>query len=234
MIKKLLATLLALFAAAAFAAVDANKATQAELESVKGIGPAISAKIVDERKKAPFKDWNDMVERVKGVGDGNAAKFSTEGLTVNGAAFKGAAPMAAKKDDKPAAAPKAEEKKAAAPAAAAAPMAKADDKKADKPAAAMSADDKKAVAKKEMPLARRWPRTRMPPRSRWPPKPRKPSPRSKPRVLPTGIERLAPAGRFSFGSPIRTRSAQTRSAPAPSAPAACVPSRKNPPRHRGG
>ena len=119
MIKKLLATLLALFAAAAFAAVDANKATQAELEAVKGIGPAISAKIVDERKKAPFKDWNDLVERVKGVGDGNAAKFSTEGLTVNGAAFKGAAAApaaapAAKKEDKPAAAPKAEEKKAAA------------------------------------------------------------------------------------------------------------------------
>ncbi len=157
MIKKLLATLLALFAAAAFAAVDANKATQAELEAVKGIGPAISTKIIDERKKAPFKDWNDMVERVKGVGDGNAAKFSTEGLTVNGAAFKGAAPVAAaaKKEDKPAAAPKAEEKKApaaaaaaaVAPAAAATPMAKADDKKADKPA--MSADDKKAAAKKE-------------------------------------------------------------------------------------
>ena len=51
MIKKILAILLTLFAAAAFAAVDANKATQAELESVKGIGPAISAKIIDERKK---------------------------------------------------------------------------------------------------------------------------------------------------------------------------------------
>ncbi len=161
MIKKLLAILLALFAAVAFAAVDANKATQAELEAVKGIGPAISTKIIDERKKAPFKDWNDMVERVKGVGEGNAAKFSTEGLTVNGAAFTGAAPAAAaaKKEAKPAAAAKAEEKKsaatAAAPAAAAAPMAKAeakadvkaDAKATDKPAA-MSADDKKAAAKK--------------------------------------------------------------------------------------
>ena len=157
MIKKLLAILLALFAAVAFAAVDANKATQAELEAVKGIGPAISTKIIDERKKAPFKDWNDMVERVKGVGEGNAAKFSTEGLTVNGAAFTGAAPAAAaaKKEAKPAAAAKAEEKKsaatAAAPAAAAAPMAKADvkaDAKATDKPAAMSADDKKAAAKK--------------------------------------------------------------------------------------
>jgi competence protein ComEA len=148
MIKKILATMLALFAAVAFAAVDANKATQAELEAIKGIGPAIATKILDERKKGSFKDWNDMVERVKGVGEGNAAKFSTEGLTVNGAAFAGApakaAAPAAKKDDKPAA--KAEEKKAAAPAATTAPAAAA---KADAKPAAMSADDKKAAAAKE-------------------------------------------------------------------------------------
>jgi competence protein ComEA len=155
MLKKLLASALALCAAVAFAAVDANKATQAELESIKGIGPAISGKILDERKKGAFKDWNDMIERVKGVGEGNAAKFSAEGLTVNGATFKGvaASPAAAKKDDKAAA--KTEDKKAtaAAPAPAtatpatattaapAAAAAKADTKKG---AAAMSADDKKA------------------------------------------------------------------------------------------
>ena len=102
MFKTLLATVLALFTALAFA-VDVNKATQAELEAVKGIGPVIATKILDERKKSSFKDWGDMVERVKGVGDGNAAKFSAQGLTVNGSAFKGAAPAAAKKDDKPAA-----------------------------------------------------------------------------------------------------------------------------------
>ena len=90
MIKKILVAMLALFAAVAFAAVDVNKATQAELEAIKGIGPAIAGKILDERKKASFKDWNDMVERVKGVGERNAAKFSAEGLTVNGAAFAGA------------------------------------------------------------------------------------------------------------------------------------------------
>ena len=90
MIKKILAAMLALFAAVAFAAVDVNKATQAELEAIKGIGPAIAGKILDERKKSSFKDWNDMVERVKGVGEGNAAKVSAAGLTVNGAAFAGA------------------------------------------------------------------------------------------------------------------------------------------------
>ena len=123
MIKKILAAMLALFAAVAFAAVDANKGTQAELEAVKGIGPSIAGKILDERKKGSFKDWQDMVDRVKGVGEGNAAKFSTGGLTVNGAAFTGApakaaAPAAAKKDDKAAAKKAAKEDK---PAAAAAP-----------------------------------------------------------------------------------------------------------------
>lgn len=105
MFKRLLAALFALIAATAFAAVDINKATQSELETVKGIGPAIAGKMLDERKKSPFKDWADMVSRVKGVGEGNAAKFSTEGLTVNGQAFNksAAAPAAAKTADKPAA-----------------------------------------------------------------------------------------------------------------------------------
>ena len=139
MIKRLLASLFALIAATAFAAVDVNKATQAELETIKGVGPSISGKILDERKKSPFKDWADMVERVKGVGDGNAAKFSTEGLTVNGQGFKGAAAPAAKaeKAEKVAKA-KMDDKPAAAPAAAASKA----DKKAAKADAAASAAKK--------------------------------------------------------------------------------------------
>ncbi len=90
MFKKIIVALAALLAATAFAAVDANKATQAELESIKGIGPSISAKIVDERKKGNYKDWNDLVTRVNGIGDTNAATFSTGGLTVDGKAYAGA------------------------------------------------------------------------------------------------------------------------------------------------
>ena len=141
MLKKILAILAMLYAAAAFAAVDVNKASAADLDGVKGIGPGISGKIIEERKKGNFKDWNDFIERVKGVGEGNAAKFSAEGLTVNGAGFKGAAaaPAAAKKDEKPAA--KAEAKPAAAAPAAAAPAAATAAKKDEKPAAAK--DEKK-------------------------------------------------------------------------------------------
>ena len=87
MLKKILALVAMLYAAACFAAVDVNKATAAELDSVKGIGPAISGKIMDERKKGNFKDWNDFITRVKGVGEASAAKLSTAGLTVNGSAF---------------------------------------------------------------------------------------------------------------------------------------------------
>jgi len=90
MFKKFIVALAALLAATAFAAVDANKATQAELEAVKGIGPVISTLIINERKKSEFKDWNDLVVRVKGVGEKSAAKFSEGGLTVNGQAYAGA------------------------------------------------------------------------------------------------------------------------------------------------
>lgn len=144
MLKRIMIMWLALFAAAtAFAAVDANKATQAELETVKGIGPSISSKILAERQKGAFKDWPDLVERVKGVGEGNAAKFSTEGLTVNGAAFAGAPAKASAAPEK-AAAPAARASKSApapAPATASAPLS-ADDKKA---AAKQAKEEKKAA-----------------------------------------------------------------------------------------
>jgi competence protein ComEA len=79
---------MALFSVAALAATDINKASQAELEEVKGIGPAMSTRIMDERKKSTFRNWDDVVERVKGIGPGNATKFSSNGLTVNGEVFK--------------------------------------------------------------------------------------------------------------------------------------------------
>ena len=87
LIRKILSVVLSLAAATCLAAADINKASQAELESIKGIGPAMSSKILDERKKAPFKDWADVMERVKGVKQATASKFSTAGLTVNGRTF---------------------------------------------------------------------------------------------------------------------------------------------------
>ncbi|GAA4422121.1 ComEA family DNA-binding protein [Acidovorax lacteus] len=75
----------------AWAAVDANKASVADLDGVKGIGPAMSARIVAEREKSPFKDWHDFTQRVSGVGEKTAEKLSAEGLTINGRKFSAAA-----------------------------------------------------------------------------------------------------------------------------------------------
>jgi len=91
MLKRLVAAVVALLAATALAAVEANTATQAELEAISGVGPAISASIVAERKKGDFKDWNDLLGRVQGVGDRSAAKLSAGGMTINGKPYGGAA-----------------------------------------------------------------------------------------------------------------------------------------------
>ena len=139
MLKKILAILVMLCATLAMAAVDVNKATEAQLDAVKGIGPVTSKMIVSERKKGDYKNWQDFIDRVKGVGDIRAAKLSEEGLTVNGSAFKMAA-----KDSKAAA--KEDKKEAKADAKAEKKEAKAD-AKADKKEAKADAKADKAVAK---------------------------------------------------------------------------------------
>lgn len=87
MLRKVLLAIMAMVAAMgfAFAQVDVNKADQAALDSVKGIGPKTSKAILEERKKGgEFKDWADLEKRVKGVGGKSAGKLSGMGLTVNG------------------------------------------------------------------------------------------------------------------------------------------------------
>ena len=142
--KKLLLALMAFFAALgiAMAAVDVNTASQAELETIKGIGPAISAKIIEERKKGSFKDANDLQERVKGIGEASVKKMVDAGLVVGGGkgVVRETQPTAAKAEKAP--------EKAAAPAPASAPApapTKAAEKAADK-APAKAAD--KPVADK--------------------------------------------------------------------------------------
>ena len=147
MFKKLLLAVVTLIATMgfAFAQVDVNKADQAALDGVKGIGPVTSKAIVDERAKGgPFKDWADFESRVKGVGPKSSVKLSQAGLQVNGQAKSGA--PAAPATAKPAAAAKAAPKAAAA--ATPAPAAAADTAAAP---AKTAAETKKeaAAAKKE-------------------------------------------------------------------------------------
>lgn len=103
MLKKILAAMVAmLFAVASFAAVDANKGSAAELDALKGVGPAMSKRIIDARTQSQFKDWPDLMSRVKGVKTKTATKLSAEGLTINGQSFSGTAPAPAAKAMAPA------------------------------------------------------------------------------------------------------------------------------------
>lgn len=88
MLKRLMAFATAISLSTAFAATDVNQASEAELDAIKGIGPATSGLIVAERKKAAFKSWADFRSRIKGVGDKSAARFSAQGMTVGGTAYE--------------------------------------------------------------------------------------------------------------------------------------------------
>lgn len=69
--------------ASVMASVDLNTATQSELESVKGIGPAKAKLIVEYRQKnGAFKNLEALAE-VKGFGKASVAKLKNE-LVVGG------------------------------------------------------------------------------------------------------------------------------------------------------
>lgn len=85
-----LATVVALLAPAPMlaATIDINQASEADLDGIKGLGPATTRAILAEREKAPFKNWKDLLARVKGIGPTSAVKLSNEGLTVNGKPYE--------------------------------------------------------------------------------------------------------------------------------------------------
>ncbi|MBP6647024.1 MAG: helix-hairpin-helix domain-containing protein [Burkholderiaceae bacterium] len=87
MLKKFFTAGCFLLTAMSCLAVDVNKATSAELDSIKGIGPGTTAAIVAERTKGSFKDWADFESRVKGVKGKRATKLSEAGLTVGDASY---------------------------------------------------------------------------------------------------------------------------------------------------
>ncbi|KAF1042985.1 MAG: hypothetical protein GAK35_02422 [Herbaspirillum frisingense] len=103
MLKQSLLFIVGLFMAAgmAFAEVDVNKADQAALDGVRGIGPSMSKRILEERQKGGgFKDWSDLEKRVKGIKEKSAMKLSANGLTVNGQPKPGASGQQAKAEGK--------------------------------------------------------------------------------------------------------------------------------------
>ena len=158
--KILLTLALSLYMAASMAALDVNKANAAELDAIKGIGPATSERIIEARKTGEFKNWSDLMARVKGIGHKNAKRFAENGLTVNGVGAEGVPEKAVgEKGEKggkalKGKAPKADAPKAMKESAVAAPAEKMDTaasakdaRKADKAAAKAAKDQAKEQAK---------------------------------------------------------------------------------------
>jgi competence protein ComEA len=79
----------ALWASASFA-TDVNRASEAELDGIKGLGPSSTARILKAREAGPFKSWADLMARVKGIKPATATKLSAAGLTVGDAPYPAA------------------------------------------------------------------------------------------------------------------------------------------------
>ncbi len=92
MLRQVCAIVTLLCSAAAHAGVDVNTATEAELDGVKGLGPSTTARILAERAHGSFKNWHDLMARVKGIKPASASRLSANSLTVAEAPF---APMPA-------------------------------------------------------------------------------------------------------------------------------------------
>lgn len=87
LVRGFLGTAMALVFCHAALALDINQANEAELDSMKGMGPSLSTKVLKARTQGPFKDWADLMRRVSGIRQNKAQQFSDQGLTVNGQPF---------------------------------------------------------------------------------------------------------------------------------------------------
>lgn len=81
MLKSLIAAAVLLCCAAQVWALDVNRADEAELKSLKGLGASKAHAIVVEREAhGPFRDGEDLAARVKGLGVKSIARLREQGL----------------------------------------------------------------------------------------------------------------------------------------------------------
>lgn len=72
------------------ASVDANTATSAQLEAIRGIGAKTAASIVQERRRGgPFSSFEDLAGRVRGLGTKRLQGLRAAGLSIGPAGREG-------------------------------------------------------------------------------------------------------------------------------------------------
>lgn len=64
--------------------VEVNRASEADLATLPGIGPVLAQRVIEAR---PFASWADLQVRVQGIGPKTAERLSVEGLRVNGSSY---------------------------------------------------------------------------------------------------------------------------------------------------
>jgi competence protein ComEA len=80
---------IAVVAVSALDPVDVNSGNRAQLEQLRGIGPPLAERILAEREaRGPFKDWTDLIARVRGIREAKARQLSQAGLRVGQAAYE--------------------------------------------------------------------------------------------------------------------------------------------------
>lgn len=68
-------------------ALELNQATEAELDGLHGLGPALTRRVLQARQVRAFASWDDFRQRVSGMGAAKARALSAQGLTIEGQAF---------------------------------------------------------------------------------------------------------------------------------------------------
>ena len=72
--------------------IPLESAREVDLDGLRGLGPATTRRILQERERQPFEGWPDVMRRVPGIGPKKAAQLSEQGLRVQGQPYPATTP----------------------------------------------------------------------------------------------------------------------------------------------